>query len=129
MLNRLQILAGIQLNELNINNPHVQIPEGWSEIKLDEEDITEGIVHWFFAPMEGWDKEHSDDVQIIERKNNKFVIRTSYAFAESKYEPNKFDSISSALKRAYEIMTEISDDWDDEDDMDGYFGDEEDEDD
>lgn len=111
-IERMQKLAGI--NELNISNPHVQIPEGWSEIELNDEDIKEDIIHWFFAPMNGHDEDHTDDVKIIERKDNKFVIETSYAFDETKYEPNKFGSINLALKRAYEIMKEISDDWDDE---------------
>lgn len=123
-IERMQKLAGIQVNELGINNPNIQIPEGWSEIELDSEDIKEGIVHIFSAPMDGHDENHTDTIQITNSKDNKFIITTYYAFGNAIKEPIKYSSINLALKRAYEIMTEISDDWDNEDDMDGFFGDE-----
>lgn len=126
-IERMQKLAGIQINELGINNPNIRIPEGWSEIELDKEDLKEGIVHWFSAPMDGYNENHTDDIK-ISKLDSKFVIETNYAFGEIAPEET-LPNLNLALRRAYEIMVEISDYWDNEDDMDGYFGDEEDEDD
>lgn len=104
------------VNELGINNPNVRIPEGWDEIILEPEDIEEGIVYWFTAPMDGHDEHHSDDVK-INKLGTKFSIETFYAFGEVVPEETTFDSIGLALKRAYEIMEEISDDWDEDDEL------------
>lgn len=113
-IKRMQQLAGIQVNELEISNPNVKVPEGWGEIILEPEDIEEGIVYWFSAPMDGHDENHTDDVKIIKSQNNKFIIEMIYAFGHSEKEPNEFDSINLALRKAYKIMEEISDDWDED---------------
>lgn len=112
-IKRMQKLACIQLNELEISNPNVKIPEGWDEIILEPEDIEEGIVYWFSAPMDGHDENHTDDVKII-KKENGFTIEAYYAFGDVVLEKDLYSSINLALRKAYEIMEEISDDWDED---------------
>lgn len=103
------------LSELQIKKPPIKIPKGWSEIQLDAEDIKEGIIYWFSAPMEGWDKNHEDFVKII-KKDNEFIIEIIYAFGDLIEEDEKFTSLKLALNKANEIMKEISEDWENEDD-------------
>lgn len=120
------------LNEYNINKPNIEIPEGWSELEIDSDPDWNNPewdhdVELYSAPMEGWDNEHHDYVHImstpsIDEKTKKplpadqikYFISVNYAFGEVEEEDTLYNSLSSARRRAVEVMKDIMKDWDNE---------------
>lgn len=101
---RMQKLAGL----ITENN----IPKGWKRMKIDQDqDPEEDIeVESYGAPMEGWDKNHLDMVNIMKTPENKYYITTYIAFGDFE-ESEQFDTLDDARKEAVRIMNDIKSDW------------------
>jgi hypothetical protein len=107
---RMQMLAGIitegqyktELNEVT------RFPKEWTNEGGDEE---ENIVNSWSAPMEGWDEEHRDTIQIIEDEHGLYYyVEAIGAFADTdKYGP--FAEIEIAEKFVVKLMKEFMSDW------------------
>ena len=130
-IKRLQQLAGI-ITEIKINNPNIKIPEGWTEVENlsdynDEDDVVElgqEIVKRDEAPMDGWDEEHEDIIEIQYIKNGaiqprdkeEYKVLASYAYGDFQQEIGTSDTLSGALRIAYQGMEDIKNDWEEEED-------------
>lgn len=101
-----------------------KIPKGWTEEKDLSNYNSEGdkslyggeVVKSYYAPMDGWDDEHLDDIKIIKKDDGTFMIEIYYAFGGENEEASKaeFNSLEEALSEAIDIMKEIKDSWDEE---------------
>lgn len=114
------------LNEIKINKPTIKIPDGWKKLDVDPEpDLEEDFeVESYGAPMEGWDTEHYDVINIMSTPKydaladdptpleTKYFIRTFIAFGGMEDEDKRYNSLYDAQKRAVEVMEDIMKDWD-----------------
>jgi len=118
------------LNEYKINKPgKIEIPDGWTKRYVDPEpDLEEDFeVESYGAPMEGWDTDHYDVVNIMSTPKydaladdttpleTKYFIRTFIAFGGMEDEDKHYDSLYDAQKRAVEVMEDIMKDWETDD--------------
>jgi hypothetical protein len=111
----------------------IQLPDKWKEFSVDPKpDLEEDFeVESYGAPMEGWDTNNYDFVNIMSTPKydaladeewdentppleTKYFISTYIAFGGIENEDKRYDSLSEARKRAVEVMKEIMQDWDDE---------------
>jgi len=114
------------LNEIKINKPTIKIPDGWKKLNVyPEPDLEEDFeVESYGAPMEGWDTDHYDVVNIMSTPKydaladdttpleTKYFIRTFIAFGGMEDEDERYNSLYDAQRRAVELMKEIIKDWD-----------------
>jgi len=122
---RFQKLAGI--DEAMQVNPQgrlqdLDIPSGWESLKIDQnQDPEEDIeVESYGAPMEGWDKDHLDVVNIMktpeidpiteEPQEVKYYVTTYISFGDST-ESEQFDNLDDARAEAVSIMNDLKSDW------------------
>ena len=123
------------LNEYNINKPgKVELPTGWKQYEVDPDpDPEENIeVEAYSAPMEGWDEEHHDSITIMKTPDvdpetgqplrSEYYIVSIFAFGEVEEDEKRFNSLPEARKRALELMSQLSQEWetDDEEELDEY---------
>lgn len=109
------------LADLFENTNQTDVPEGWSESKISDQDQDKElyggkIVKMYTAPMDGWDEEHEDILYIIEKEDGSFKISAYYAFGgdDEELEKELFNSLEAAQKRVVEVMEEIMENWDEE---------------
>ena len=103
-------------------NEKFNIPKGWKVFKSeDDQDPEEDIeVVSYGAPMEGWDKDNYDFVNIMKTPNvdamtdkplkSKYYIQTYTAFGDLD-ESEMFNSFKEAKMEAINIMNKIKNDW------------------
>jgi len=103
-------------SRLDENNNN--IPEGWSENKINPGDQDSGLyggklIKSYSAPMEGWDENHEDYVNIIEKEDGTYSLNVYVAFSgDDETEGNKvYQTYDEAHERAVEIMEEFKEDW------------------
>jgi hypothetical protein len=89
------------------------IPKGWESMGADPEpDPEEDMeIESYGAPMEGWDKEHYDYVNIMKTPENKYYISTYIAFGDMEDGDEQYDSLEQAQAKAIEIMNDIKSEW------------------
>lgn len=105
------------LDEIKITPHTLNIPEGWEQVEVDEDDLEYGILYQFEAPMEGWDDEHYDIVR-IQKYKEKYTVTSIFAFGDSIDEDITYNNKSQALAKAIEIMNNIKEDWDGDEEID-----------
>jgi hypothetical protein len=122
------------LNEYSVNKPgKLKLPDGWESFDVDSEpDLEEDIeVESYGAPMEGWDKEHYDYINIMKTPDvdpeteqplrSEYYVLSYFAFGEAEEDDKRFNSLLEARKRAVELMEKLSQEWDtDEEELDEY---------
>ena len=113
------------LKEYSINKPgKLKLPDGWKQFDVDDEpDLEEDIeVESYGAPMEGWDKEHYDYINIMKTPDvdpeteqplrSEYYVLSYFAFGEAEEDDKRFNSLLEARKRAIELMEKLSQEWD-----------------
>jgi hypothetical protein len=117
---------------MKINIPSLKIPEGWEEYEVDEDQDPESDIEVksFWAPMEGWDVNHHDQVVIFKTPSidpltdeeipSYYYVETYIAYGEYNdddededgEESTKHSTLRGAMKEAIEIMEDIkSESW------------------
>jgi hypothetical protein len=125
-LRRMQQLAGIIDEVMSVNSQgqleDSEVPKEWKKIKVDSnQDIEEDIeIESYIAPMEGWDTEHYDVVNIMktpdidpiteEPLESKYYVQTDVAFGDVE-NSEQYDSFEQAKIQAIRIMNNIKYDW------------------
>ncbi len=94
------------IDEYNENN----YDEDAEEFGYDPYDPYGELIEAYEAPMEGWDKTHSDVIYIFKKINGKFNVMGNYAFGDFISE-GEYNSFYGAQKRAVELMEELKKDW------------------
>ena len=112
---RMQQLAGIQLNEIKINNPITSLipPSPWkdeTETYYDEDDEEYTTIKAWEAPGEGWDTEHPDLVVINKYPDNTYGLQVTLSFSEVE-DYGTFSIYEEAYKKALSTMEEIMNEW------------------
>jgi hypothetical protein len=123
---RMQQLAGIIKEGMFVNRhgelQNLKIPQGWEEFTPDtDQDPEEDIeIKSYGAPMEGWDKDHYDFVNIMKTPEidpitekplqSKYYVQTYISFGDV-YKSEMFDSFKQAEMEAISEMNEIKSDW------------------
>ena len=108
---RMQMLAGvITEGQYKAKLDEIIIPKEWDN---EGEDKEENIVNSWSAPMEGWDEEHRDTVQITQNPEGAYNVIAIGAFAGTD-EFGPFNTYEQAEKYAVKIMKEFMSDWEDE---------------
>ena len=114
---RMQKLAGL-ITESQLNED--KYPEGFTPIEINQKEDNETyggeVIAAYEAPMEGWDTEHFDSVVIV-KKEDGFYIDGYVSFGEFDVE-SPFKTQQEAEDRAYDIMEEFKEDWDEDEDWD-----------
>ena len=114
---RMQKLAGL-ITESQLNND--KYPKGFTPIEINKEEDNETydgeVIAAYEAPMDGWDTEHFDSVVIV-KKEDGFYIDGYVSFGDFNVE-GPFKTQQEAEDRAYKIMEEFIEDWEEDEDED-----------
>lgn len=112
----IKLLPILQEIKLKTSKQIEEIPDGWNKDELDPkqelDDDGDGLVASYWAPMDGWDINHTDSVMIFGH-NNKFKVETYVAYGDT-IDEGIFGTYQEAKLKANEVMNEIVANWDNE---------------
>ena len=121
-------IKSIKTEDLHVLGPQKntgEVPEGWNESSLDDEDRNDyargaEMLKMWTAPMEGWDQQHLDMVFIVEYEpENEYNYQPGFwvdfyiAFGDSP-PIGPLNSYEEAEKEAIQAMYDIKADWTDD---------------
>ena len=113
-MNKLQLKQLIKEELSKILNEG--IVEGWREVEVEDPYDIHGesmrVVKTYVAPMEGWDEEHEDMIDIIyDEVMEEFEVWVNYAFDDYQKLADSLPTMQSAENVATRQMNVIKREW------------------